>query len=92
VSERTQRRVVDALADAEESDRDFAENLRVLLAELARHGAPAVISSGGDSAAVGRDVTIRASEGSVAAWKMGDVSVGRSQAPQDPHPPGRPSD
>ena len=58
VSERTVRRVTDALADAAETDPGFAEQLRRLVEELQRHERPAgggATASGERSVAIGGD-------------------------------------
>ena len=90
VSERTRRRVADALADAADDDHEFAATLAALLSELQRVGAaaPAVPASGDRSAAVGRDAHATADHGSVAALTMGDVTQGGP--PAGPPRPGRP--
>lgn len=90
VSDRTRRRVADALADAAEADDEFAAGLQTALDNLRRAGAPPVVAaSGAGSVAVGGDVDIHAESGSAAAVTMGNVSVGGS--PPDPSGPDRTS-
>lgn len=87
ISERTERRVLDALADATESDNQFGGELEVLAGELARLIPLGAAFAGGDrSAAVVGNVEIHSAGGSAAALTMGDVRVG---APPDPTGPGR---
>lgn len=89
VSDRTQRRVEDALADAADADPGFAASLSAALSTLVSIAAPtAAVATGERSAAVGRDVHISAEGGSAAAQTMGDVNLGG--APPGPPPPDRP--
>lgn len=87
-SERTQRRVKDAIVEAAEEDSEFAAALEAILAELAQSAqAAGVISYGERSAAVGGDAEIRADHGAVAGLTIGDVNLGA--LPPDPKEPGR---
>jgi len=88
VTDLTRRRVEDALADAADTDPDFAASLTTVLETLASITPPtAAVATGERSAAVGRDVHISAQSGSAAAQTMGDVTLGGS--PPGPPPPGR---
>jgi len=88
VSDRTRRRVSDAVAEAAEGDPAFGGTLRAVLAELARSApAAAAIAGGGRAAAVGGDAEIGADHGGAAALTMGDVTIGAF--PPDPSGPGR---
>lgn len=73
-SERTMRRAEDAIAEKIEADADFRKRLELLLRNL--EGVPGAISvSAADGVAAGRDVTIRAADGGIAAGVMGAVTV-----------------
>ncbi|MBR7828554.1 hypothetical protein KDK95_19740 [Actinospica sp. MGRD01-02] len=87
VSERTRRRVVDAVAEAAESDEEFSASLRDLLASLehAAGGEGAGIIAGTRAAVVTGDAEVTAKDGSAAALTMGDVTLGAT----DPSKPGR---
>jgi len=86
VTDRTLRRVDDAVAEAVESDASFADALREVIAELAEHPSSGqAVATGNQSTAVGGDVQVRADHGSAAAFTMGDVAFG---APADPQQPG----
>ena len=89
VSDLTRRRVTDALADAADTDAQFAASLTAALSALASIGpSPTTVTATGDrSAAAGRDVYITATNGSAAAQTMGDVTVGGT--PPDPSQPDR---
>jgi hypothetical protein len=91
ISERTQRRVLDAVTDAAEDDEKFASRLEVMLAELDRSGGRAALAAavGERSVVVGRDAVVRAEGGSVAGLSMGDVNLG---GPAGPTGPGRSGD
>jgi hypothetical protein len=83
VSERTRRRVTDAVEDAAESDETFAAQLRTALAEAQQHSGP-VATHGGTAVAGTATAT---GQGSIAIGAVGrDVHLG--QAP-DPHRPDR---
>ena len=87
VSERTRRRVLDALTDAAEGDEEFRGALETLLAELDPAGRPMVVAAGGErSVAVGGDAVVWAEGGSVAGLNVGNVSI---PGPSDPTRPGR---
>jgi hypothetical protein len=88
VSERTRRRVTDALADAADDDHKFAGDLAACVSVLEQAIPPTVALAVGErSAAAGGNVTIAAEGGSIAAQTMGDVSLGGP--PPDPTRPGR---
>ncbi|MFJ9695579.1 hypothetical protein [Kitasatospora sp. NPDC101183] len=78
-SERTRRRVQDALEEAVEQDAGFAEALDRAVKEL--QAASRATGGAGGGVAVGGNVEIRADHGSAAAWQMGDVNLGNP-----PHP------
>ncbi|SOE15077.1 hypothetical protein SAMN06272775_6008 [Streptomyces sp. 2323.1] len=82
LTERTRRRLADALEDAAERDPDFAEAVRAAVAELqqVQHSTGAVVAGTGGQA-VGGDVRISASDNSAAAWTMGDVALGNPHQP-----------
>jgi hypothetical protein len=89
VSTRTRRRVEDALAEAAETDHEFAVKLDASLAELRQAGVtPVMTVSGERSATIIGDVEVKA-EGGVAVGAAGTVNVGGPAA--DPPKPGRPS-
>jgi len=89
-TDRTQRRVEDAVAEAAEEDTTFAGALEAILGELAVSAPAAGVIAGGDrSAAVGGNAEVRADRGSAAALTMGDVTLGAP--PPDPTKPGRSS-
>lgn len=90
VSERTRRRVADALAEAMEADGEFAAMLEAAVGRLQRAGtAPIVTAAGPGAVVVGGDVDVHAESGSAAAVTMGNVSVaGRPPDPQEPGPAG----
>lgn len=69
----------------EHERRAAADSLRLLLDTHARARTGGV-SSTGDGIAVGGDVEIRADHGSVAALRMGNVSVGSPPQPDPPQP------
>jgi hypothetical protein len=85
-SDRTRRRVHDALEEAAEQDPGFAAALdRAVKQQLQALERPAdAVSARDGGQAVGGNVDIRADHGSVAAWTMGDVTMGN---PQQPGPP-----
>jgi hypothetical protein len=88
LSGRTRRRLVDSLEDTAERDPDFARALLDLVEQLQAAGAvpaPGGVSASGEGVAVGGPVTVRAENGSAAALKMNDVTIG---AAPDPHRPG----
>jgi hypothetical protein len=90
VSERTRRRVDDAVAEAVEEDAGFMNALQAVLAELVRRSSGGAMIIGGDqAAAVGGSVSIGADHGSAAALTMGDVTIGVPSP--DPLEPGRQS-
>lgn len=102
VTERTRRRLTDALDEAVERDAALAAALRRALAALRDHpsgggpsdGPPAGASAGasatGDGIAIGGDVTVRAHDGSVAAVRMGDVRMMGDVRRANPPVPGPP--
>lgn len=79
-TDRTRRRVADALQDAAEDDPDFARTL----ADALR-----AVTAADSGTAVGGDVNVTASgAGSVAAQVIhGDVTVGQVPRPPQPEPP-----
>ncbi|MFF7633659.1 hypothetical protein ACFZB9_10980 [Kitasatospora sp. NPDC008050] len=84
-SDRTRRRVHDALEEAAEQDPGFAEALNHAVKELQGLSRQAGGTSAGDAGvAVGGNVEIRADRGSVAGWNVDlrDVTLG------NPPPPG----
>ena len=87
VSERTRRRVADALDEAADDDPRFAEQLAAVLSVLQHLAPTAVLAAGDRAAAAGRDVHITAHGGSAAAQTMGDVTLG--SPPPGPPGPGR---
>ncbi len=89
VSDRTRRRVEDAVADATEHDTAFADALDAALVQLAQADPGGnLIATGDRVAAVWGKAEIRADHGSAAALVMGDVTVG---GPPDPTGPVRAS-
>jgi len=81
-TERTVRRAEDAIAEKLEADEVLQRRLEALLREL--EGRPgAIVLPGAGGVAAGRDVTIKADGGSVAAGVMGSVTVNPQQP--DPH-------
>jgi hypothetical protein len=88
VSDRTRRRVEDAVAQAAEEDPRFAASLQAVLAALIE-AAPdnQATASGERSVIVAGNAKVTADGGSAAAPTMGDVSIG---VPPDPTRPGRP--
>jgi len=90
ISDRTRRRVEDAIAEAAEHDMSFAYLLAEVLAELQLHSPGQSTTASGDrSAAAGRNVSIRADHRSAAAQTMGDVTIGTPRP--DPSWPGQSS-
>jgi hypothetical protein len=85
VSERTQRRLTDAVDEAAESDTAFADALRDAVEQLqeAAKASETVIATR-DGIAIGGKVSVRAESGSAAAVRMGDVTVGNPPLP-GPH-------
>jgi hypothetical protein len=83
VSARTRRRLTDALDEALEHDGELAATLREVLGEIAAL-TPAVASAREDGLAVAGGVDIRAEGGSVAALRMGDVTIGNPLVPGSP--------
>jgi hypothetical protein len=79
-SGRTRRRVELALEDAAEEDPAFAGELD----RLVRQVQAGTVTAGDSAQVIGGNVTIRADNGSAAAWSMGDVTLG------NPPPPGPP--
>jgi hypothetical protein len=78
-SERTVRRAQDAIAERLEADQEFRRHLELMLGELAL-GELANVPGGVEvsaprGVAAGRDVTIRAESGGVAAGVMESVTV-----------------
>jgi hypothetical protein len=87
VSERTRRRVDDALAEAIEKDAVFAEAVGQALSTMrGRTSEGLAVASGEGALAVAGSVEITADNGSAAALIMGDVGVG---IPPDPSRPGQ---
>ncbi|WP_329347354.1 hypothetical protein OG226_01125 [Streptomyces sp. NBC_01261] len=81
-SDRTRQRVQLALEDAAEQDPDFAEALHHAVRELQALSRPDGGPSTGDGGQViGGNVTIRADQGSVAAWSTGNVALGNPPQP-----------
>ncbi len=88
-SQRTQDRVRLAVEEGCDGDPEFAAALRQLLDQLAGLGAAPQSAVAGDRGlAVAGDLNIRADNHSVAALRMGDVSLGGGGA-ADPPVPGR---
>jgi hypothetical protein len=74
-----QTRIQDLLASVEGDDRTrVAEELRSLLAQHTPGGG---VSADNGAVAVGDGVSISADRGAVAAWRMGDVTVGNPPLP-----------
>jgi hypothetical protein len=78
VSERTRRRVADAVAEAAESDEEFSASLLGLIEALEhdRPGGEGAAASGTRSALVIGNVDVKAEDTSAAALTMGDVTFG----------------
>lgn len=93
VSDRTRERVQDALRDTVAADPAFGAQLDDLVRQLqeltARSGGPTAALAAEHGVAVAGDVSIRAEGGSVAAWQLGNVSIGGQ--PPDPRRPGQPT-
>ncbi|MFJ1584394.1 hypothetical protein ACIOC1_13875 [Streptomyces sp. NPDC088197] len=98
VTERTRRRLTDALDEAVERDAALATALRQAVDRLRDRpygggppgGPPAgTAAATGDGIAVGGDVDVRARDGSAASLRMGDVRMGdvRMENPPLPGPP-----
>jgi hypothetical protein len=88
VTERTRRRVSDALADAADGSADFTSVINDLLADLASTGVRPVVTASGDRAvAVAGNINMKAEGGSVTAVTAANIAVGRPLA--DPSQPGR---
>ncbi|MCW7941460.1 hypothetical protein AAW14_04970 [Streptomyces hygroscopicus] len=82
LSPRTRQRLELAVEDAAERDSAFSEALNRAVKDLQAATTPVGgVSVTGDGQAVGGDVDIRAEHGSVAALRMGDVSLGNPSAP-----------
>ncbi|MFI0940240.1 hypothetical protein [Streptomyces sp. NPDC021020] len=87
LSPRTRQRLQLALEDEVERDPAFAQALQEAVA-AAKAAQGTSVSASGDGIAVGGDVTVRAEgAGSVAALRMGDVTVG---TPPPASPPAAP--
>ncbi|MFF7153912.1 hypothetical protein [Streptomyces sp. NPDC008139] len=92
VTERTRRRLTDALDEAVERDAALATALRQAVDRLRDRpygsgppgGPPGAAAATGDGIAVGGDVDVRAQDRSVASLRMGDV---RMENPPLPGPP-----
>jgi len=81
-SDRTRRRVHDALEEAAEQDSEFHEALECAVKELQGLSQQAGgVSAGDGGVAVGGGVDIRADHGSAAAWTMGNVTLGNPPKP-----------
>lgn len=81
-SDRTRRRVHDALEEAAEQDSEFHEALERAVEELEGLSQQAGgVSAGDGGVAVGGSVGIRAEGGSAAAWTMGNVALGNPPQP-----------
>jgi hypothetical protein len=87
VSRRTRQRVQLSLEEASESDEGFKARLDELLAQVQeadrQAGAGVAVASEHGVAVVG-GVSIRAEGGSVAAWTVGNVTVGGTAGPREP--------
>jgi hypothetical protein len=86
VTTRTRDRVRLAVEEAGEQDPDFAAQIEALVARIEQVSARAV--AGDHSTAVAGDVVIQATDGSVSAWRIGDVTFGGGH-PVDPPQPGQ---
>ncbi|MFI6157879.1 hypothetical protein ACIBCA_34945 [Kitasatospora sp. NPDC051170] len=81
-SERTRRRVQDALEEAAEQDPGLAQALTRIVDELqTRSRATGGVSAVDHAVAVGGNIDIRADHGSAAALHMGDVTLGNPPQP-----------
>jgi hypothetical protein len=81
VSDRTARRVSDALAEAVEDDLEFATRLLAAIevvraADLVAAGVGSMAIAAGGGVAASRDINVSATQGGISAVTMGDVSVG----------------
>ncbi|SFF90671.1 hypothetical protein SAMN05216251_1362 [Actinacidiphila alni] len=85
VSERTRRRLTDAVDEAAEQDTAFADALRKAVEQVqeAAKASGAMVASG-DGIAIGGSTTITAEGGSAAAVRMGDVTLGNPPVPGPP--------
>jgi hypothetical protein len=85
VSERTRRRLTDAVDEATEDDTAFADALQEAVEQVKRAAqASGTVIATGDGIAIAGDVTVRAEGGSTAALRMGEVSLGNPPVP-GPH-------
>lgn len=84
VSERTWRRLTDAVEEAADADADFAAALQRAVEQLQAAEASGTVIATGDGIAIDGDVIIRAEGGSVAALRMGDVTLGNPPVPGPP--------
>ncbi|MFC8208878.1 hypothetical protein [[Kitasatospora] papulosa] len=82
VSERTRRRLADAVDEAADRDTAFASALQRAVEQLQEVAGAAIAT--GDGIAIGGNVFIRAEGGAVAAVRMGDVTMGNPPVP-GPH-------
>lgn len=90
IPQRLQTRVVLALEDAAERDPEFSEELQTLLALVQRADGASLLAGRADVAA-GRDLTVRASTGSIAAGTIrGSVSLNSPPQTDQLRPEGEP--
>ncbi|MFG1808084.1 hypothetical protein [Streptomyces sp. NPDC049040] len=83
ISERTRRRLTDALDDALDADPELRSALEQAVADLREaEGGAGTVTATGDGIAVGGNVELKADHGSAAALRMGNVTLG------NPPPPG----
>ncbi|MFJ8936457.1 hypothetical protein ACIRL0_12185 [Streptomyces sp. NPDC102365] len=82
VSERTRRRLADAVDEAADRDTAFASALQRAVEQLQEVAGAAIATE--DGIAIGGNVFIRAEGGAVAAVRMGDVTMGNPPVP-GPH-------
>lgn len=83
ISERTRRRLTDALAEAADRDEAFAAALAQAVAALPPDAVAGGVVTGGVVTG-GGSIDVHADNGSVAAVRMGDVRVGNPSRPGPP--------